>query len=145
MRVVQRLYANPITRQRKRPLSLVPNRKSKHPVQPWQTVSAPFGPGGQQDFSVGLGSEMVAFGFELLAQFAIVVDLAVERDYKTAISGEHRLMARTARVYDRKTAMAQACAAGFVTEGSGCPNTLVVTPTMLDGSQHVANACFRVG
>src|SRR6266567_3229055 len=107
MRVIKRLNSHPIPHERQHPVSLVPNRKRKHPVQPRQTIHAPLGPCRQQDFRVRLGSEMVAFGFELLAQFAIVVDLAVQRYYKTAISGEHRLMARNARVDDRQAAMTE--------------------------------------
>src|SRR5437870_2541600 len=107
MRVIKRLNSHPIPHERQRPLSLVPNRKRKHPIEPWQTIHAPFRPCGQQDFRVRLGSEIVAFGCELRAQFAIVVDLAVQRDYKTAISRQHRLMARTARVDDRQAAMTE--------------------------------------
>ena len=46
----------------------------------------------EQNFGIGVGAERVAFGFQLFAQLAVVVDFAVERDYIAAICGEHGLM-----------------------------------------------------
>ena len=65
----------------------------------------------QQDFGVGSGAEDVALGFELFAQFAVVVDFAVEGDDELAVGAVHGLRAALGEVDDGQAAVAQGDAA----------------------------------
>ena len=62
----------------------------------------------QQHLGVGVGAKHAPLGFELAAQFAVVVDFAVERDAQPAISAEHRLGAGIGKVDDGQAPVRQA-------------------------------------
>ena len=65
----------------------------------------------QQDLGVGLASENVALCLETAAQFAIVVNLAVEGDDQLAVGADHRLGAGVGEIDDREPPVPEADAA----------------------------------
>ena len=106
-RVVQRLDAERVARQQQGLFGCIPQGKGVHAAQVLQHGRA-FGlVQVQQDFGVGFGAEDVALRFELAAQFAVVVDLAVEGDDELAVGAVHRLRAALGEVDDGQAAVAQ--------------------------------------
>ena len=60
----------------------------------------------QDDFCIGTGDEVGPLGLEPGAQFQIIIELAIIRDYSGVF--EHRLMTGSAFVDDAQAPMAQA-------------------------------------
>src|SRR6185295_953334 len=81
---------------------------------------------------------------KLIAEFAIVVDLAVEREDVAAIVREHRLMTTGRRIDNRKPSMPQTRTPSGRIDRRGNPNTLIVTPAMLNALEHSANESLRL-
>src|SRR5688572_18340131 len=81
---------------------------------------------------------------QLFAQFAIVVDLTVERENVTTVVREHRLVPGGTRVDDRKASMAQAGAPVVLIDRIRNPNTLVIAPAMLNCFKHPSNPWPRI-
>src|SRR2546427_272051 len=100
LRVIQRLDADAITDQKERSFFIVPERKRKHSIQARETLFAPFGPRGEQDFGVALRAKAAAFGNQLCVQLAIIVNFAVENHDQPAVLRKHWLMAGAAGVDD---------------------------------------------
>src|SRR2546425_9607313 len=92
LRVQKRLFSHAIARQEKRFGAFIPNRKRKHPAQVLWTIGAPLVVGVNDSFRIAVGIELVAELFELLAQLAIVVDLAVENNPGGAVLIMNRLL-----------------------------------------------------
>src|SRR4051794_13778429 len=61
----------------------------------------------KEHFGVARGFENVSFGFKRGAQFAIVVNLAVENNGELALRPEHWLRAAWRKVNDGKSPMAE--------------------------------------
>src|SRR5437667_8574602 len=92
LRVEERLLSHAIASQEKRFRAFIPNRKRKHPAQVLWTIGSPLVVGVNDSFSIAVGIELVAELFELLAQLAIVVDLAVENNPCRAVLIMNRLL-----------------------------------------------------
>ena len=104
--VVQRLNSHGIARQ-EQPLSRrVPEGKRKHAAQPRQARLAPHTISGQDYFRIGVTFELGTGGFEFLAKFAEVVDLAVEDDPVAGDRILHGLMPKRREVENRQSAVA---------------------------------------
>ena len=73
---------------------VVPNCESKYAVELIYRIPTPFGDRCQQNFGVAVRLERVSKGTQLFAQFAVIVDLAIESEDVTAIMRQHRLVAR---------------------------------------------------
>jgi hypothetical protein len=106
-RIVQRLDAVAITRQMQRVVPGVVQPEREHAVQASHTLGAELLPRVEQDLGVGAGPEDVAARDELVAQLAIVVDLAVVGQPIAMVRAGHRLVAIRAEIDDRQPAMAQ--------------------------------------
>src|SRR2546421_2687568 len=102
LRVQERLLSHAIARQEERFGAFIPNRKRKHPAQVLWTIDAPLIVCVNDSFSVAVGIELVAELFELLAQLAIVVDLAVENNPCRAVLIMNWLLS-VREIDDRKT------------------------------------------
>ncbi|MDT4860254.1 hypothetical protein FQZ97_948040 [compost metagenome] len=66
--------------------------KSEHAVKAGNAFLAPGVPCLDDDFCVAIGKEAVAFGFEFCAQFAEIVNAAVEHNADTQIGIDHGLL-----------------------------------------------------
>ena len=122
--VVQRLDAEPVSRQQAFALALVPDRQRKHPAQLLDAGFAACLVGSKNHFSVALGHELDAFQLERPAQFAKVVDLAAEDDGQAAVWRGHRLMPGGAQVDDRQSRMREA---GHARRGVPLPHAVRAT------------------
>jgi hypothetical protein len=92
-RVQQRFLADPIARQEKRFVALVPNCQCKHAAQMFWTFGAIFVISVDDRFGIAVSVKSVTQRFQLFAKFAIVINLAVENDPGRAIGIVDRLMA----------------------------------------------------
>ena len=128
LRVQQRFLSHAIARQEKRFRAFIPNRKSKHPPQVLWTISSPLVVGVNDSFSVTVGIELVAELFELLAQFAIVVDLAVENNPRRAVLIMNRLLS-VCEIDDREPPHRQSHPIAEI-------ETVIVRTTMTNGLIH---------
>ncbi|MNO99101.1 hypothetical protein D3C76_908660 [compost metagenome] len=78
LRQVQRLDAEAVAGEEQAPAVALPDGEGEHAVEPWQQFGAPGVIALEQHFGVAAGEEAVAEGFQLRAQFRVVVDGAVE-------------------------------------------------------------------
>ena len=88
---VERLDAERIAGREKLSVGQIDGDKGIHPDEALESPVAPHLQGIRQDFGVGLGPEFNTEVGELLPQFKIVVDFAVEGDRKTRIERNLRL------------------------------------------------------
>src|SRR5690348_13403787 len=144
VRVIQRLDPDVIAHQRQRSLAIVPDGKRKHAVEPSQTFPTPLLDRGQQNFRIAVCFELMTQRAQLFAQFAVIVDFAVEGENETAVRREHRLVTGRSGIDDRKASMAQTGTAAGVVDRLGNPNAFVVTAAMLDRFEHWANQRLRL-
>ena len=102
---VDRLHAEPIARDQDPSAQRVDEHQPPHAVQPVEGVVAPLDERVKEDLGVAVGSELHAvLSLELLAQFEVVVDLAVEDQRVAAVGRHHRLIGGRpvgARPFDR--------------------------------------------
>ena len=106
--IVQRLDAEAVAGAEQPPPPLVPDREGPHAAEARQAGDIPLGVGGQQHLAVGLGAEGVAARRQLGAQFAEVVDLAVEDQRRAAVGAAHGLVAGRCEIEDRQPPEGQA-------------------------------------
>src|SRR5918912_1396977 len=139
-RVIQRLDADVVAHERELPLTLIPDGESEHPVETRQALHAPFDEGREQHLRIRVRVKAVLLGLKLPAQLAIVIDFSIEDERKATITGEHRLVSRLARVYDRQPSVAQTCAPPRLIYQRGHPHTFIIAPAMLYRIQHRADA-----
>ena len=90
-RHVQRLHPQPVARQQQGALPQVIEREGEHAVQARQAIHAPFLPGGEDHLAVAIGTEGCAACLQFAAQFAEIIDLAVEHQHCRTIGRGHRL------------------------------------------------------
>ena len=100
--VVERLDAEPVAREQQALAPLVPDPEGEDAAQVIHAGVAPFLVGVEDHLRVGRRAEGVALGFELLAQLAEVVDLAVEAEPDAAVLVLHRLRALLGEIDDRE-------------------------------------------
>src|SRR5687767_2793889 len=143
-RVIQRLDTDVIANQRQRSLAIIPNGEGKHAVETADSFLAPLSEHSQQDFGVTICFEPVSARSKLFAQFAVVINLAVESENVTAVRRKHWLVAGGSRINDRETAMAEAGAPAGIINRVRNPHAMVVATAVLDTFEHRSNACLRV-
>ena len=83
--VVEGLDAEEVARAEQLVLGAIPNGEGEHAAQLVEHVLAPCKVRHKQNLGVGVLLERPTFGFELRAQIAIVVNLAVENDDEVAL------------------------------------------------------------
>ena len=103
----QRLHAQPVTRQEQRALAEIVDRKGKHAIEPRQAIRAPFLPSGKDNLAITVGVKLRTRRAQFLAQFAVIIDLAVEHQHCPAIGRGHRLR-RSGDIDDRQAPVAEA-------------------------------------
>src|SRR5688572_2152584 len=86
----------------------IPYGEGEHAAQVMHHRFAPLGIEVQQDLRVRLAAKFAALGLEAEAQMTVVVDLAVERNDRSAIAARHRLRACVGEIDDRQAPMAEA-------------------------------------
>src|SRR5690348_5797933 len=89
---IERLDANSVAGQHQAALAMVPQREGKHSAQIFQQAGPVLFIEMQDNFRVRGGAELVP-RVELLAEIAIVVDLAVKGDREAAVLVRERLVA----------------------------------------------------
>src|SRR5215475_1477373 len=107
LRVKERLFADPVSRQEESPPPPIPDSEGEHSAQPGKATRAPLLVGVDDDFGTRARAETMAQTFKLAAESLKVVELAVERDLYVAARVRHRLAARFGKIDDRKTAVPQ--------------------------------------
>jgi hypothetical protein len=88
---VKRLDAEWIARGEKLAIRKIDGDKGVHAVEPLQSAIAPGLQRIGEHFGVRMGAKADAERFHLVAQFDVVIDLAVERHCETAIKRNLRL------------------------------------------------------
>src|SRR5260370_26258085 len=128
LRVQERLLSHAIARQEERFRAFVPNREREHAAQVLWTIGAPLVVGVNDSFSVAVRIELVAELFELPAQLAIVLDLAVKNNPCGAILIMNRLLS-VREIDDREASHRQSHASAEI-------ETVIVRTTMTNASVH---------
>ena len=117
-RVIERLDAEPVARQNDAAGVALPYREREHAVKAFDAARSPFRIGFEDDFSVALREKAIALGRKLGAQFAKIVDAAVEDDGEAEFRIDHRLLRCGGKIDDAEPAMTERhailreCAAG---------------------------------
>src|ERR1700754_425033 len=133
-RIQQRLLPDPVAREKQLLGPLVPDRKRKHAAQVLRTINAPLIVSMNDRFGVAVGVELVTELFQLLAQFEVVVDLAVEDDPRGTVLVVNRLLTAF-QVDDREPAHPEA-------NGAINVKTVVVRPAMANRVAHARQQLF---
>ena len=107
IRVVKRLDAEGVADQKELTFVFIPNAEGEHAAQSVHHVRAVLGVETEQDLGIGAGAEAVSLRFQLLLQFAVVIDLTVEGYAVTPIGRSHGLRTGLAQVDDRETSMSE--------------------------------------
>ena len=126
---VEGLDAEAIAGQEQDPAVHVPEAEGEHAVQALAAALAPGMPGLEDDLRVTFGEEAVTLGHQVLAQFAVVVDGAVEDQGQAQFRVHHRLVGADGQVDDAQAPVAQAQAAV-------APAPAVIRPAPLDLVHH---------
>jgi hypothetical protein len=92
---VERFDADSIASENQAASVLIPERESEHSAQAGEGSCVPLQKGAKDNFRIAAREEAMAFGFELGAQFIVIVNLAVEDENGAAIIGKERLIAAT--------------------------------------------------
>jgi len=103
--VVQRLDAETVARQRDSSRVALVDREGEHAVEALDALRAPGMEALQRDFGVAVGEEAIAACRQLLAQRAVVVQTAVERDRQSERRVAHRLLRMLGQVDDAQPSM----------------------------------------
>ena len=137
--VIQRLDAQPVSRQQQ-PLALrIPQAEGEHPVQLAQQlggVAAGLLVAMDEHLRVGVGAEAVALRQQWLAQAEVVVQLAVVREPDRAVLVAERLPALFREVDDGEPAVRQRA-------GAFAPPPGVVWPPMCHRCGHALHGLGR--
>ena len=139
--VVERLLAQPVTRQRERPVLTVPQCQGKHaPRTLERLLDTPGLEGRQQRLGIGMPPPggRPALLLQLGMQLGEVVDLAVEDQHPPARGRDHGLMACRRQIHDGEASMPQPHAHAII-----CPCPCVVRSAMMDGLSHLQQQVRR--
>ena len=104
---VERLDAEAVTGQHDAAAVALEDGEGEHAVEALHAGRSPRVIRLQDHLGVGVREERIALGLQLLAQFRIVVDAAVEGDRQAEIGVHHRLFGARRQVDDRQAAMAE--------------------------------------
>ena len=107
LKVIQRLDAKGVPSQQNRRILSIQNGKTEHPREPRQECDAPSLPRKQQHFRIRARAESVPKALEFSSDFAIVVDLAVENEVKSAIGSRHRLAGGFGQIDDGQSSVTE--------------------------------------
>ncbi len=108
LRVVERLDAHGIAREKKAVTARVPDRKGEHPAEFGKTLISPAGISLQQNFSIRVADEACPGSLEFRANIAEVVELAVIDDPVAGFGVVHGLMSERREIENGEATIAQA-------------------------------------
>ena len=118
----------------------IPQREGEHAIAADQRLlQPPCVECREQYFGIRMSTESMAATFELDAQIAIVVDLAVEHERVALRGGDHRLMAVGGQIDDRKPAMTEPDAGGSIEPGAA-----IVGSAMGERARHGLEHALRI-
>ena len=103
----QGLFPKPVACHKQTSCAFVPQRKSEHAIEPAQSVLAPFAQRHQQNLGIAARVKADAHRFELVAQFNVVVDLAIEDDLQRTVVRRHWLIRGMRHVDNGQAPMGQ--------------------------------------
>ena len=106
-RIIERLDAEPIARQDHASGLALPDREGKHAVEALDAARAPFRVSFQDDLGVALREKAVALRLKFAAQFAVIVDAAVEDDCQPQLRIDHRLLRCGREIDDAQSAVTE--------------------------------------
>ena len=129
VRIEQRFFPNAVACDKERSLALVPDGKCKHPAKQLQAIGAVFVIETNDGLGVRLCVEFMPAFEQALAQFLIVVDLAVEDEPLRFVLIVQRLLPAS-EVDDRQPTHGEADILADV-------KTVLVRPAMDDGAVHL--------
>src|SRR6185312_4821698 len=131
-----------ISRQHETLVPVVPQREREHAAEPLDAARPPFDIGVEQRLGIGTGAETMAPAFQLGAQFAEIVDLAVEHQRHAGGLMRDRLVAGR-EVDDGETAVAETDRVAPVC-GALEKQSFAVGAAMADAVGHRLEALTRV-
>jgi hypothetical protein len=114
----------------------IPNSEGEHTVKSREAVDSVLCPCLKKNFGIGLGSEDGPAGFEVAAEFEVVVDFAIKNEMPATVGGGHGL-GTTSDVENAEASMTQAN--GGVGVGS-----LRIGPAMGQGIAHFGKGSLRM-
>src|SRR5260370_26908525 len=91
---IYRLDSEAVARENQSPCILRPNRERKHAAQTREAIFVPSQKSPQNYLGVAAGFEFFSVRFQFRAQFAVVVNLAVEDQDGVSVLADHGLVAR---------------------------------------------------
>ncbi len=139
--VIERLLADPVARERQHPRRAVPQREREHAGRaPQRRLDTPCDDRRDQHLAVGVAAprRCAPCTLEFRAQFAMVVDFAVEDDDVATARGCHRLSAVHRQVDDREPPVAERDAGLRID-----PDPLPVRPAMREACRHPREGAAR--
>src|SRR5690349_21725008 len=98
-------------------IAMIPQGESEHATQLAHHIIAPLFIPMDNDFSISVGTELMACGDQLSAQLLEVVDLAIKGNPDGFILIAHGLMPGRRKIDDREPAMLQAYPNGALQQG----------------------------
>src|SRR6185369_6700603 len=113
-----------------------PNGERKHAVEMGQCIPTPLRDRSKQDFRVAVSLKVMPVRTQFISKLAIIVNLAIEREDVAAIMRDHWLMPAGRRINNRQPPVTQARTPPGRINRLRNPNTLIVTPAMLDRVEH---------
>ncbi len=129
---VERLDAEPVAGEDEAAARLGPEGQSEHAAKLREAGDIPFEERGEDGLGVGTGMKAVAAFFQFRAEFFVIVDLAVENDYRIAVLGKDGLVAG-GEIDDFQAG----CAEGYI---GRFEDALLIGPAMEDGMNGVPDA-----
>ena len=105
--IIERLLAEPVTRQKQTGAAPVIDREREHAIEAQRQILAPLLPAMDEDLGIGvMRGKAVAAAYQPLTQLGMIVELAVEDDADLAVLVPHRLVAG-GEIDDRQPAMTE--------------------------------------
>lgn len=103
---VQWLHAKSVAGKQQLALVEIVKSKSEHAIEAGKAINAPPLPRGKNYLGIARSAELRPALFKFAAQFAEIVDFAVENDHRAPVRRMHWLR-RSLKIDDREAAMAQ--------------------------------------
>ena len=133
--VVERFNAEGIAREDEAFFAGVPDGEGEHAVESGETVGPVFGPSLEKNFRIGLCAEGGSAGFEIAAEFEVVIYLSIKNDVPASICGGHGL-GSAGEIENAEAAVAEA-------DGGISVGALGVGPSMKEGVGHSGEGRLR--
>ena len=130
----QRLLAERVARHEQAIIARIPDGERKHAAKVPHAILAPLHVGVDDGFGIGSGAETVAQRDQLLAQWLVIVDFAIEDDLHVARLVAQRLVAGSD--IDNRQAPVQQAHLPRTVGGGGLQHAGVIRAAVRDGAPH---------